>query len=438
MDIKKHILAIILMCSYSLIAQEILTKKEAVKITLENNYSIKVANNNVKVADNNKSIYNSGFLPSISTSANANYRNENQEITTQSGTVNTVDGAVTKSYNAAVNLNYTLFDGFGRKYNYKILKETYNVTELEAKETIENTFLQLFTSYFQVAQLTENTSNLAETLAISKQRLQRAKYQYEYGQSTKLELLNAEVDLNNDSITYINSKQDLLNAKRDLNFILGSDKNVNYQVETTVEFNELTNFDDLYEKSKVNNATLKRNRKNIAISDLSIKSAKSRYLPSLSLSSSYSWNNSQNPPTSFLAASNVTGLNAGLNLSWNLFDGGATKTNIANAKIAKENQEILLAQQKETLKNSVENTWGSYKNQLYILKVQEQNVVTNQNNFDRTLERFKLGQVTSIDFRQAQINLLNAKASLNNTKYNAKLLELQLLQLSGDILNVKF
>jgi outer membrane protein TolC len=81
--------------------------------------------------------------------------------------------------------------------------------------------LQLFTVYFQIARLSKNTLNLEEALTISQRRFKRAKYQYEYGQSTKLEVLNAEVDINNDSILVINARQQLSNAKRGLNVILG-------------------------------------------------------------------------------------------------------------------------------------------------------------------------------------------------------------------------
>ncbi len=438
MRTKKSIGIIALLFSYSLIAQEILTKKEAVEIALKNNYGIQIANNNVKVSTNNTKIYNTGFLPTISTTAGANYRNENQEITRQDGNTTSVEGAVTKSYNASVNLNYTIFDGLGRKYNYQRLKETYNLTKLEARETIENTYLQLFNLYFQVARLTENHQNLAEVLKISKQRLKRAEYQYEYGQSSKLAVLNAKVDMNNDSIVFISNKQQLLNAKRDLNIVLGVKKEVTYEVETTVSFQEIKSFEDLYTKTKENNVSLKQRKKNLAINDLNIKFAKSNYLPRLDLTSSYNWNQSENPSTSFLAGINTNGLNAGLRLSWNVFDGGITKTRVANAKIAQENQQILIEQQQETLRNTLKNNWENYQNQLFVLKVQEENVLTSQNNFDRTLERFKLARATSIEFRQAQLNLLNNKASLNNAKYNAKLLEIQLLQLSGDILNMKF
>lgn len=433
------IYAIILIASLSFQAkaQRLLTKKEALKITLENNYGIKIANNNIVIANNNKSVLNSKYLPTVSGSTGTNFRRDNQEFTRQNGDITKIDGAVTKSYNASVNLSYTIFDGLGRKYNYKVLKETFNLSELQAKETIENTYLQLFTLYFQIARLSENNNNLREALHISKQRLERAKYKHQYGQSTKLELLNAEVDVNNDSIAIINSKQQYLNAKRSLNIVLGQQEEINYDVETEVTFNQLLNFDTLLNKAKAANVLLKKTEKNLAISEFNIKINRAGYLPKIGLTTSYGWNKSINPSSSFLAQLNANGLNAGLNLTWSIFDGGSTKTRVDNSKIAFENQQILLQQQNETLENDLKNTWSLYNNNLFVLKAQEKNVVSSQNNFDRTKERYNLGQVTSIEFRQAQINLLNSKTAYNNTKYDAKLIELELLLLTGDLLNTE-
>ena len=436
--IKKIISVLLVLLATQVDAQNILTKKQALEIALENNYGVKIASNNVEIAKNNSSVYNTGYLPTVISSAGANYNNSNQEIERQDGTTTTVNGAETKSFNASIGLNYTIFDGLGRKYNYKQLKESYNLTELQARETIENMYLQLFSVYFQIARLSENTNNLNEALKISKQRLERAQYQYEYGQSTKLELLNAEVDVNNDSINFINSKQEYFNVKRDLNIVLGSQQDLSYEVETDVDFISLITFEELFNKAIDNNVLLKQFEKNIAISEFNLKLNKSGYLPTAGLTTSYGWNKSINPPTSFLAGSNSTGLNAGINLSWNLFDGGSTKTRVANAKIALENQQILKEQQLEILKNNLNNVYDSYQNALFVLQAQEKNVLTNQNNFERTQERYKLGQITSIEFRQAQINLLNSKTAYSNSKFDAKLLELELLQLSGELLNVDF
>ncbi|MFK5877881.1 MAG: TolC family protein [Flavobacteriaceae bacterium] len=436
--IKTLIGIAIVLLSVEVSAQRLLTKKEAIQITLENNYGIKLAENNVEIAKNNSSIYNSGFLPSLSANGGANYDNSNQKIEQQDGSVSKINGAETKTYNASLGVNYTLFDGLGRKYDYKVLKENFNLTELEARETIENTYLQLFTVYFQIARLSKITGNLKETLEISKLRLERIQYQNDYGQSTKLELLNAEVDVNNDSINYINTRQQFINSKRDLNIILGVQLDENFVVETEVDFLTLLSFDELLSLSLGNNVILMQQEKSITISEYNIRANKGNYLPRVGLTGSYGWNESDNPSTSFFAGSTVTGFRAGLNVSWNVFDGGTTKTRVANAKIALDSQEILQVQQFETLENILKNTSEEYTNNLFILKAQEQNVITNQNNFDRSVEKYKLGQINSIDFRLAQVNLLNSQTDLTNTKYETKLIELRLLQLSGQLLNVEF
>lgn len=446
MHYKKLLSIICLSLPFLGFSQEILTKQQALKIALKNNFGIKIANNNVKIAKNNSSILNSRFLPSAAINSGTDYRRNNQKIVfTDPSSGNDAerrgDGVITKTYNTSLGINYTLFDGMGRKYNYKQLKETYNLTELQARQTIENTYLQLFTIYFQIARLSENKNNLREALDISQKRLQRAKYQYEYGQATKLEYLNAQVDVNNDSINLITAKQQLSNAKRGLNVILGIDKETTYTVETHVDYSKLINYSEIEQKTLKNNSLLRQNEKNVAISEFNIKVNKASYFPTLNFNASYGLNRTENenlvnPFGARLITSN--GLNAGLNLSWNIFDGGARKTRVKNAVIALDNQKIALEQQKVTIKNNLKNTWENYNNQLFILKAQEQNVLTTENNFNRTEERFKLGQITSVEFRQAQINLLNARTALNNAKFDAKLIELQILQLSGDILNVSF
>lgn len=436
--IKKFICVVVVLLSFQGISQRLITKKEAIAITLENNYGIKVAENDVEIAENNSSIYNSGFLPAISANGGAGYSNTDQHIERQDGSSLDVYGAESKSYRASLDLNYTIFDGLGRKYDYKLLKENTNLTKLQATETIQNTYLQLFTVYFQIARLSKITDNLKETLEISKLRYERIKHQTDYGQTTKLELLKAEVDVNNDSINYINTRQEFINSKRNLNIILGVQIEEDFVVETEVEFITFLSFEDLLSLSLENNVVLQQQEKNIAISEYSIKANKGNYLPKVGLTGSYGWNKSENPSTAFTAGSTSNGLEAGLNLSWNVFDGGFTKTRVANAKIVLDSQEILQEQQFKTLENILKNTSEEYTNKLFILKAQEQNVTTNQNNFERSVEQYKLGQINSIDFRLAQVNLLNAQTDLTNTMYETKLIELNLLQLTGQLLDVEF
>lgn len=438
MNIKTYITYSLVFFAIFANAQKTLTPEEAIQLTLSHNYGIKIAENTVKVAENNTSVLNSGYLPTVTGNAGATYNLDNTEAEFSNGETTTLNGAESSRYNASVNLNYTLFDGLGRLYNYKRLKEQHQLSELEARETIENTLLQLFSVYYSVAQLSENTNAIKETFAISKDRLTRSEYQFEYGQNTKLEVLNAQVDINNDSINIVNTEQQLKNTKRDLNVILGNKLSEEFNVHTDVSFLlELTK-EDLWTKTKANNVSVLQIEKNIAISSLDVKSNRSQYLPTVGLTGTYGWNKNNNNAASFVAVSTNTGLSGGINLSWNLFDGGSTITRVKNAKIALENQQLQKEQVLIDLERNFNNAWDDYQNKLVIYQLQEENITTATNNFDRTKEKFKIGQVNSIEFRQAQLNLLNAELSRNQAKYNAKLAELTVLQLSGELLNVKF
>jgi outer membrane protein len=418
--------------------QKILTPGEAVSIALENNYGIKLANKNLETAKNNASVLNSGFLPTLTGNAGATYNIDDTEADFANGNVTILNGAESSRYNASVNLNYVLFDGLGRSYNYKQFKEQYQLSELQVRETIENTIFQLFTIYYNVAQITENTIALEETLGISNDRLKRAQFQFDYGQDTKLGVLNAEVDINNDSINLINSKQNLKNAKRDLNVVFGNTVALDFDVDTKISFDALYSKEELFEKAKTRNIALLQIDKNIAISNYGIKSGKSAYLPTLGLTGSYGWNKNNNNAASFLAVSINTGISAGLNLSWNLFDGGSTITRVKNAQINLDNQLLQKEQLLVNIERDFNNAWDNYQNKFNIYKIREENIITSKNNFDRTEEKFKLGQVNSLEFRQAQLNLRNAELTRNEAKYQAKLAELELLQLSGELLNVEF
>jgi len=419
-------------------SQNLLTKETAVKIALENNYGIKMAENSVKIAENNKSVYNSGYLPNVVANAGASYSNDNSTATRQDGSSVEIDNAESNRYNGSVGLNYTLFDGLGRSYNYKRLKEQYNLTELEAETVIQNALLQIFSNYFEVAQIFENQKNISQSLIISKQRLERMNYGFQYGQNTKLDVLNAEVDVNNDSIRLINEQRLLANSKRNLNLLIGRNVTDEFIVETEVEFNLIFEYRQLLEKSKLYNVEIQKINRDIIISEYDIKISKSSLYPFLNVNASYGFNHSNNNQTSLFKTQESDGFNAGVNLSWNIFDGGSTKTRIQNAKINADNVQVQKEQEENELERNVANALEIYNNAIYILQAEEKNVETNIMNFSRSEEQFKLGQITSIEFRLAQQNLLSAQSNLNSAKYEAKNAEIFLINLTGDLLNTSF
>ena len=427
------ILGVILLLPSTISAQEMLSRDEAMKLALEYNYDIQVAQKSIESAKNNASIYNSGYLPTATAAGNG-------QITYNAGENQTVQGdfsfdpAEAYNYSASVGLNYVIFNGLGRMYNYKQLKEQHNLTELQAKQIIENTMLQLSNAYFEIARLAENISILQTALDISKTRQTRAEYSYEYGQGTQLNILNAEVDVNNDSINLLNTKQQLENAKRNLNLITGRSLDTDFTIDTNVVFTMAFDADELTAKALERNIQIAQTKSQLKNSEYAIKASRAGWFPALSVNAAYAYQGQNNPNGAFLTGNESYGPQAGLSLSWNIFDGGTTKTRTQSAKIAMETQLIQQEQTTFTVQRDVLNAYSTYQNALFVLQAQQANLETAQRNFDRTDEMYKQGQITSIEFRQAQLNQLNAQGSYSQAKYSAKNAELQLKQLAGVLL----
>lgn len=413
-------------------AQNILSRTDAIDLVLENNFDIQIAKNDLRKAENNASLQNSGFLPTVSTNANANVTYYNGENRTVQGDI-AFDAADAYSYGASLDLNYTVFSG-NRMYNYKQLKEQRNLSELQARQVIELSILELSQAYFQLAQIVEQKENLKLALSISRDRLKRAKYSYDYGQATKLELLNAEVDFNNDSINYVNIIQSVENAERNLNFMMNRDLTEKIRVDTSITFNKIPLKSDLLESALARNVAIEQTESQLRNNEWALKKSQSNWLPKLNFGASYVYNGSENPNGAFLVGNYITGPQANFTLSWNLFN-GSNNVQAKNARIEIESQLIRKDQAELDLRRNVLNAYTQYSNALFVFDAQKTNVLTNKRNFDRSEEMYKKGQINSITFRQAQLNYLESKNRLSEAKYNAKYAELQLLQLSGALLN---
>ncbi len=441
----KKILLFILIANY-INGQKFISKEEALELVLENNFGIKVSKNTTEIVKNNSSILNSGYLPSLSISSGGNYTGSDTEIAfpgqfdDQGNPIpnRVFEDQETQRFNAGLNLNYTLFDGLGRRYTYKRLKEEYALSELQLRETIEFTTLQLFEVYFNIAQLTESQKISQETLDISKDRLRRAEVAFIHGQGNKLSVLNAQVDVTNDSISLIQVNQQLSNTKRDLNLLMNQPINQDFDVGLDLSFFNSLQIESWLETAEQFNIELLKQKSNSQINAYDIKINQSGYLPTVGLIGSYGWNLNKSPATAFFPGTNNTtySLGVGASLSWNIFDGGRTLTRVKNAKLSFNNQELIQQETKMSFERDLENALQNSINTKDIFEIQNKQVETATYNFERSEEQYKLGSITAIEFRQAQINLANAQNQRTIAKYRAKLSELQLIQITGQLLNV--
>lgn len=430
------IFVVIFLSTFNLVAQNDLTISSAVKKTLENNLDIKISENLEKIAKNNSSILNNNYLPNIQLGSEISSNTQSIEIETPSGISGTLDDTKTDNSSALLSISYNIIDASGRKYNYKKSKELFSKSNLEVKEIIENTMLQLFTVFFEVGRLSEERNILKNALEISKTRYERKLLEFEYGQTNNLEVLNAEVDVNTDSINLLKSSKQLFNTKRDLNLIMNVDLESQFNINTKIEFLSVDEIANIFSNDIYNNTRFLIIEQDVIISNLDKKITKYSYLPTLGLSGSYGWNESVNDnPYAFYNKSVSDGFSAGINIRWDIFRGGKKIIANKNTAINQHNSELNKKKTELDITKELRNAYQTHLNNLFIMEVQNKNLETNKNNFERNLERYKIGQVSSIEFRRAQLNLLNAKLSNSSAKYQAKISEAYFLKISGEIIS---
>lgn len=414
--------------------KDTLNLSEAVERALQNNHNIQIARNEVEIDKNNATWGNAGLLPEIVLNGSANRaRNNTQQVYAGNQPDNNTDGAISETYNASVDMQYTLFDGFGNYYRFQSLEKLKDLSGVQSRLEIENTLTQLLQQYLNVIALSRETEIDREAMEISKDRYQRVKRQFEMGGRNKVSVLNAEVALNQDSVRFYQNKSQLNKAKHELQVLLGEEPSDDIAVKQSINLAKTLTLSEIMQSAVNENASLVAADLQSEQSELSLKQSRARRYPQLNANASYSYSRSEDE-ASFIEFQERDGLSAGLSLRFNIFNGFQQNIDIQNAKIRLKNSEQQKELTRKQVRKEVLNTYEDYENSLFLLEKQEIRVQTAQLNFQRTEEQFNQGQVTNSEFREAQLNLLQSRLEMVNLKVNAKLSEIRLQQLAGKLI----
>lgn len=416
-------------------SQEILTREFAVAQLLNNNFNIQLAENDVDLASVNASKANAGFYPTIQLSggASTDYGSANQKF--QDGREIQADANLTQVYNGSVAVNYNLYQGGERRLNLQRLYQQVELAEVQKQVTIESQIVELMSVYYEAAQALEAMKLQRELTEFSKERLDRVLTNFEYGRSTRLDISNAEVDLRRDTANLINARMRYDQAKRNLLLAMGSTGgDLDFDVETEVSYNLALAPDQLVEEAIQRNSQLELIDQNGQLLNFEEDILSARQLPVLSFSSDYTYNFQDFGEGGFFAQQSSNGVGVGLGLSWNIYDGGRIKNQKQAIRVQKEGINIQRDQLETQIAFQIRNLYANYSTSLELVEVERESIRAAEQSFSRTRDEYQLGRLGQIEFRQSQINLLNAELAERTATYNAKIIEIQIMQLAGKIL----
>ena len=409
-----------------------MTIEDAMKIALQNNFDIKIASNNLDINKVNATTGNAGMLPRVTATLVDTNSIQNSSQTRQDGTTTSLDNAKNNSLNYGIGLDWTIFDGFKMFARLDQLKELQKLGEAELKRTMILKISAVNAVYFDLVQQQQQLAALDTTIVISTQRLILAQNRFAIGKSSKLEVLNAQVDLNTDKVALLRQKESYANRKIALNQILARDSKVDFKVVDQVPVDEKLILSELIALAEKQNPQLEAQIINKRVSELELKQIKGERYPMVSVNTGYNFLDNQSS-LGFTSQFTAKGLNYGLRASLNLFDGLAQNRNEKIAKILIENAKIAIEQQSLLLNSELTIAFQTYLTNLELIQLEQTNVAIAKQNLNITVDKFRIGTITTLEFRAAQLNYINAKVRYSNAQFQAKLSEIALRELAGNI-----
>ena len=359
-------------------AQKFYNLRYCLELGLQNNYDLRIAHNNEEISDNNATWANAGLLPTLDFSAGYTGNIDKSQETDRAGVTTKTGSVFDQGVDVGLNLNWTLFDGFNMTADYKRLRELKRQGETNTRIAIEDMVANIASEYYNFIQQKIRLKNYLYAVSLSKERVRVAEMRHNIGSGSRLDFQQALVDFNADSAQYI-KQQEALHTSR-------------------IRLNELM------------------------------------AVPDVDLNTGYGYTYNKYDSSSPTRKSGNWGFNAGLTLGFNLFDGNRRRE-FHNARLEIENSELAHQQLEQSLRADLMNMWQAYKNNLNLLNLERQNLITARDNHDIAIERYMQGDLSGIEMREAQQSLLDAEERILSVQYDIKVCEISLLQLSGKILD---
>lgn len=417
-------------------SQDLLTIEDAVQIALQNNYAILISQNEAEIAAKNHSLGNAGFLPRIDANASQSKSITDSKQEFLSGQVVDRTGAETDNRSASIDLNWTLFDGFKMLASYSKLKSLKEIGKLQLKQDVEANIAAVIEAYYDIVQQKLNLEVARETVSISEDRLRIAEDNFELGAASRLEMLQARVDLNSDRSALLRQEVLFANAKTVLNQLMGRPIETEFTVTDSIALGNPLNHDELVKSLMENNTAIRLSRERINTASKEFREIRAERFPKLGFNVGYDYSKSESE-AGFVASSRTTGLSYRFDISLNLFNGFNLNRREQNARIDIRNREIELQEILSLVEASFQTEFASYQNSLERVRMEQENLEVADENVDVSLERFRLGAITALELREAQRNYIAARNRLISALYEAKQSETELLRLAGKLVQAE-
>ncbi len=430
--LSRYIVALLLLASVGAEAQKKLTLQDAVAMALENNYGLKIAENNQQIAELAYKASTANFLPDVTaTVTNTKTKSDvKQELNT--GAVINRNGANSSNINANIGAVWTVFDGlkmFATRERTKLLDES---STLALKQQMLNTVESVTLAYDELVRLKQQLTALEEVMKISEERIKIAQAKLDNGLAPKTDLLQSKIDYNAQLSNYKSQKALVPTAQEQLKQAIGKPELPDLTVDEVIVIEYIPNKQLIRSALESGNNQAKIAKNSMLVAEQQIREYRADMLPRLDLMANYNFTRA-NSQAGLILVNQNKGFNYGFNLSIPLFRGFAASKGLKIAELTAVQANLVYDDLVNQLFVETTKAYHNYMTDKELLNLEEENLKLAKENVFISLERFRQSQTSILELRQAQESLQDAQGRLITIRYNTKAAELRLRNLTGDL-----
>lgn len=409
-----------------------LSLKEGFIKTLENNPDIQIKENELKKIEYDIDIANGLFYPTINLEITAdNSRTSIDSYSPKNGELESKDEYLVK-------LNQPLYDGFESSYEKKIQQTRYEGAKFYLKELQNDLALKYVQNYINVLKTNDMLNLSNESYRMSEDIYNKTSKKVNMGYGTKLEYERAKGNLEESIVNLSIDKLSLVDATQNLYDNIQEEFNTSSLTYPVFSFNLPDNQDIALSYAFLNHPSVKVSLKNIDVAIFEQQRELKSFYPDLNLVATYRLNdaaykeNIKDPSNEY---------KVGLELIYNLYNGGKDIANNKKLLQTIKEKKILLQKTNQQISNKLILSWNSYTLNAEKLAKLENFVKTRQAVLDATYKEFELGTRDLGSVVDAHLNYISTKRNIISTTYDLLLAHYRILDsigiLSDEILEIK-
>jgi outer membrane protein len=329
-------------------------------------------------------------------------------------------------------MNWKLFDGLGMFTTYSRQKELLAMTSQQLKISVENLVMRVCSEYYNIIVQQSRLESALTSLSLSKARYDNAEEKYLLGVISGLDLQQAKIDLNADSSLVLSQQETVISAYIRMTNLLNVGHDISFNIRDSIVLAPEINIDSLRDKTLKFNNQLILARQGEKLSQYDLQTVRALRYPTLNFSTGYNLTR-YDYPWQASSYSQTKGLNWGFNMTWNIFTGLETNRKMANARLEAENSRLAYLDIENEILGELYLLYNTYMNNITVTLFETESAEVARTSLEIAMERYRLGSLSGLEFRDYQNNYLNAINRRLTALYQAKISEIGLRLLAGEL-----